>query len=64
MCHSRQFGFEIRDYKYTEWFSERYKTFFTLNYVLKRANDLKKKDFKLDRFALEERQKFEAVPRE
>ena len=39
------------------------KTFFTLNYVLKRANDLKK-DFKLTRFAFERCQKFEAVPRE
>ena len=36
--------------------------FFTLNYALKRASDLKN-DFKLIRFAFEVRQKFEAVPR-
>ena len=39
------------------------KLFFTLNYVLKRANDLKN-DFKLTRFASEVSQKIEAVPRE
>ena len=43
--------------------SKNLKLFFTLNYVLKRANDLKK-DFKLTRFAFKVRQKFEAVPRE
>ena len=43
--------------------SKNLKLFFTLNYVLKRANDLKN-DFKLARFAFEVRQKFEAVPRE
>ena len=37
--------------------------FFTLNCVLKRANDLKN-DFKWTRFAFEVRQKFEAVPGE
>ena len=40
--------------------SKNLKLFFTLNYVLKRANN----DFKLNRFAFEVRQKFEAVPRE
>ena len=36
---------------------------YTLNYVLKRTNDLKM-IFKLTRFAFEVLQKFEAVPRE
>ena len=36
---------------------------FTLNCVLKRANDLKN-DFKLTRFAFDLVQKFEAVPHE
>ena len=43
--------------------SKSLKLSFTLNCVLKRANSLKN-DFKLTRFALEVRQKFEAVPRE
>ena len=43
--------------------SRNLKLSFTLNYVLKRANDLKN-DFKLTRFACEVRQKIEAVPRE
>ena len=43
--------------------SKSLKLFFTLNYVLKRANDFKT-DFKLTRFAFQRRQKFEAVPRE
>ena len=43
--------------------SKNLKLFFTLNYVLKRANDLKN-NFKLTRFAFEERQKCEAVPRD
>ena len=43
--------------------SKSLKLSFTLDYVLKRANDLKN-DFKLTRFASEVRQKFEAVPHE
>ena len=43
--------------------SESLKLSFTLNYVLKRANDLKN-DFKLTRFASEVRQKIEAFPGE
>ena len=39
--------------------SKNLKLFFTLIYVLKCAND-----FKLNRFAFEVRQKFQAVPRE
>ena len=37
---------------------------FPLNCVLKRANDLKKNDFKLIHFAFDLLQKFEAIPHE
>ena len=43
--------------------SKNLKLVFTLTYVLKRANDLKK-DFKLTRFAFDLVQKFEAVVHE
>ena len=43
--------------------SKSLKLSFTLTCELKRANDLKS-DFKLTRVAFEERQKFEAVPRD
>ena len=42
--------------------SKNLKHFYNLNYVLKRANELKN-DFKLPRFAFEVPQKFEGVPR-
>ena len=44
--------------------SKNLKLFFTLNYVLKCANDFKTIFKKLTRFAFEVGQKFEAVPRE